>query len=368
MERVLLKEDNYLEWTDYIRNELLARGLWNIVLGIKQKSRKPVAPKTAAAGGATGKSDVKGKAKEDDEDGPKPGSAAAILANAQLQVEAEMVSETTPESDEAVYMSDFRRYMIQRDTYLDDVGKATAEIRRSLHPSLRRRYNDKLYDASPALLWKAIEKDCNRVAEMDGSVGLYKLNAIKRVDFESATAYHSRILEIATELRNAGTELSEAVLAFFMIQGLPTGDVWLAFKHSLAASKANKKCQDVVEQLQTFERSYAYDRHGASAYTNSELSTALFAKKGTGGGSKKKDGKVSGGDRDKDSSKTIKCFGCGKKGHKKFECRSKHLWKENGRASTVFLGDHGGLDVVVSVAVNTMATIFCFFYDTYTER
>jgi hypothetical protein len=156
MERVLLKEDNYLEWTDYIRNELLARGLWNIVLGIKEKPRKPAAP-TAAAGG-------KGKAKEDED--PKPGSAAAILAKAQL--EADMVSETTPESDEAVYMSDFRRYMIQRDTYLDDVGKATAEIRRSLHPSLRRRYNDTVYDASPALLWKAIEKDCNRVAEMDG--------------------------------------------------------------------------------------------------------------------------------------------------------------------------------------------------------
>jgi hypothetical protein len=117
------------------------------------------------------------------------------------------------------------------------------------------------------------------------------------------------------------------VLAFFMIQGLPTGDIWLAFKHSLAASKANKRCQDIVEQLQTFERSYAYDRHGASAYTNSEISTALFAKKGTGGGSKKKDCKASGGDRD--SSQTIKCFGCGKKGHKKFECRSKHLWKEN---------------------------------------
>jgi hypothetical protein len=44
MERVLLKEDNYLEWTDYIRNELLARGLWNIVLGIKERPRKPAVP------------------------------------------------------------------------------------------------------------------------------------------------------------------------------------------------------------------------------------------------------------------------------------------------------------------------------------
>jgi hypothetical protein len=110
-----------------------------------------------------------------------------------------MVSEMTPESDEAVYMSDFRRYLIQRETYLDDVGKATAEIRRSAHPSLCKRYNDQVYDSMPALLWKAIEKDCNRVAEIDGSVGLYKLNAIGRVGFDSASAYHSRILEIATE-------------------------------------------------------------------------------------------------------------------------------------------------------------------------
>jgi hypothetical protein len=132
MERVLLKEDNYLEWTDYIRNELLARGPWNIVLGIKEKPRKPAAPKsvsttTAAAGGG------RGKAKEDEDD-PKPGSAAAILAKVQL--EAEMVSETTPESDEAVYMSDFRRYLIQRDTYLDDVktGEGREGSRRSGWP------------------------------------------------------------------------------------------------------------------------------------------------------------------------------------------------------------------------------------------
>jgi hypothetical protein len=41
MERVLLKEDNYLEWMDYIRNELLTRGLWNIVLGINGRPQKP---------------------------------------------------------------------------------------------------------------------------------------------------------------------------------------------------------------------------------------------------------------------------------------------------------------------------------------
>jgi hypothetical protein len=74
MEGVLLKEDNYLEWTDYIRNELLARGLWNVVLGIKERPRKPAVPNsasttTAATGGAKGK----GGAKEDEDD-PKPGT------------------------------------------------------------------------------------------------------------------------------------------------------------------------------------------------------------------------------------------------------------------------------------------------------
>jgi hypothetical protein len=122
------------------------------------------------------------------------------------------------------------------------------------------------------------------------------------------------------------------------MQGLPTGDVWLAFKNNLTAAGKAQKCVDILDQLQIFERSYAYDRHGASAYTNPQTSTALFAKKGTGG-SKKKDSKVTGGGASAESGKasggdkTIKCFGCGKKGHKKFECRSKHLWKENSSAT-----------------------------------
>jgi hypothetical protein len=132
--------------------------------------------------------------------------------------------------------------------------------------------------------------------------------------------------------------LSEEVLAFIMMQGLPTGDVWLAFKNNLTAAGKAQKCVDILDQLQIFERSYVYDRHGASAYTNPQTSTALFAKKGTGG-SKKKDSKATGGGASAESGKasgrdkTIKCFGCGKKGHKKFECRSKHLWKENGSAT-----------------------------------
>jgi hypothetical protein len=113
-----------------------------------------------------------------------------------------------------------------------------------------------------------------------------------------------------------------------MVQGLPKGDVWLAFRTSLNSSENGESCQKILDQLQTFERSYAWDRHGVSAYTDNEVLTALFAKTGT---AKKKaggSGKASGGDQDKDS-KTIKCFGCSKKGHKKFECRSKHLWKDD---------------------------------------
>jgi hypothetical protein len=239
MERVLLKEHNYLEWEENIRDELLARGLWGIVEGTTERPLKPTAP--------VGK-------KED---------AAEDTA----------VSETTPESTDSVYMSDFRRYLIQREKYIEKVGMATAEIRRSLDPSVRRRYADKRYISAPDVLWQDIARDCNRVAKMDANVGLYKLNAIRRVDFDSATAYHSRILELATELRNTGTELPESVLAFYMIQGLPTGDVWLAFRTSLTSSKSASKCQDILDQLQVFERSYAWDRHGVSAYTNPQTST-----------------------------------------------------------------------------------------------
>jgi hypothetical protein len=250
MERVLLKEHNYPEWVEYIRVELLARALWGIVKGTTKPPQKPIpTTKTEPAADTT-------------------------TATATAPVDSD-----TPESTDPVYMSDFRRYIIQRDTYNDKVGMATAEIQRSLDPSVRRRYTDQKYIAAPDVLWADIEKDFKRVAKMDASVGLYKLSAIRRADFESAAAYHSRILEIATELRNVGTELPEKVLAFYMVQGLPKGDVWLAFRTSLNSSENGESCQKILDQLQTFERSYAWDRHGVSAYT--DTSTALFAKKGT---------------------------------------------------------------------------------------
>jgi hypothetical protein len=45
MERVLLKENNYREWGSYVRNELLARGLWDIyiVQGITEAGATPKA-------------------------------------------------------------------------------------------------------------------------------------------------------------------------------------------------------------------------------------------------------------------------------------------------------------------------------------
>jgi hypothetical protein len=171
MERVLLKEHNYLEWEEYIRDELLARGLWGIVEITTERPRKPTVP--VAAGGVKG-------GKED---------AAGDLESASAAI-----SETTPESTDSVYMSDFRRYLIQREKHIEKVGMATAEIRRFLDPSIRRRYADKRYISAPDVLWQDIARDCNRVAKIDANVGLYKLNAIRRVDFDSATAYHSRTI------------------------------------------------------------------------------------------------------------------------------------------------------------------------------
>jgi hypothetical protein len=274
MERVLLKENNYQEWASYVRNELLARGLWDIVQGITERPRNPEVPESAstttpATGGAPG------GVKKADGDGEAGASAAAdILAGVQARMTA--VNETTPESRDAVYLSDFRRYLIQRENYIKDVGKATAEIRRSIHPSIRKQYEDILYDSAPGLLWETIEKDRKRVAKIDASAGLFKLNAIKRADFDSPSAYHSELLDIATEVRNTGTVLSEEVLAFFMMQGLPTGDVWLAFKNNLSTAGKAQKCMDILDQLQIFERSYACDRHGASAYKGGSDSVYSF--------------------------------------------------------------------------------------------
>jgi hypothetical protein len=122
-------------------------------------------------------------------------------------------------------VNDFRRYLIQTETYIKAVGMATAEIRRSLDSSVPKHYNDKKYNPAPDALWHDIATDCKRVAKISTRADLHKLCAIRRVDVVRATAYQTRIKEIATELHNSGTDLPENVLAFHMIQGLPSGEV-----------------------------------------------------------------------------------------------------------------------------------------------
>jgi hypothetical protein len=184
----LLKQHNYLEREEYIRDELLARGLWGIVEGITVRPRKPTVP--AAVTG------VKGW-KQDAAEDPESASAAGT---------GQMISETTPESTDSVYMSDFRRYLIQRENYIKDVGMATAEMRRSLDSSVRQPDNDKKYIHVADALWQDIPTDCKRVEKISARADLHKLSAIRRVDVARATAYQTRINEIATELPRSGTD------------------------------------------------------------------------------------------------------------------------------------------------------------------
>jgi hypothetical protein len=81
---------------------------WGIVEGTTERPRKPTVPE--AAGGVKGR---KQDAAEDSE------SASAAVT-------AQMISETTPKSTDSVYMSDFRRYLIQREKHIEKVGMATA--------------------------------------------------------------------------------------------------------------------------------------------------------------------------------------------------------------------------------------------------
>ncbi|KAA8912539.1 hypothetical protein FN846DRAFT_903527 [Sphaerosporella brunnea] len=169
------------------------------------------------------------------------------------------VNEITPVSKDAICLNNFRRYRTQRENYIKDARKATAEIRRSIHAFLGKQYGDILCDSAPGLLWETI------------------------ASARAFVPYHSDLLNIAKEIRDTGTVLSEDLLAFFMMHGLPTGDVRLASKNNVCTAGKDQKCVHILEQLQIVEPAYAYDRHGACTYTNPQTSTALFAKKGTGG-------------------------------------------------------------------------------------
>ena len=129
-------------------------------------------------------------------------------------------------------------------------------------------------------------------------ISLYTELTSLRKEEETVTSYIIRIEKTVSSLQKAGEELSEGLLVAMALKGLP--DSYSAF-----ATVITQK-----ESIVTF----ADFKTALKAYEENEKS-------------RKKDDKI----LNVTDNKNIKCFKCGKFGHKKFQCRSNENGGENSR-------------------------------------
>jgi hypothetical protein len=148
METILLQDTNYREWVDYIKADLMAKDLWNVVLGVVThpiKPRAPTSPKSAAS--ATESSGYNGTQSATEDESNYASDTPRFISALSAETPAEWTA------------SGFLVELLHREIYLGKLGRATAEIRKSLHPSIRKYYAASAYDEAPTLLWAAIQQD-----------------------------------------------------------------------------------------------------------------------------------------------------------------------------------------------------------------
>lgn len=129
-------------------------------------------------------------------------------------------------------------------------------------------------------------------------ISLYtELTSLKMTSSERVTDYMIRAETAATSLKNAGETISDSLLIAMILKGLP--DDFKAFSTVVTQKKEDMNFKNFKSSLRSYEESEKC-RLASSANDDRVMQMKSSAYK---------------------SSYPIKCFKCGKEGHKKFQCR-----------------------------------------------
>ena len=288
-----LTGSNYDEWVLDARGHLSAMGYWGVVIGSEIPPEKPIVPKDA-------------------ENTPSDNPLVA-------------------ESNDPAYLTRFDRYRAEYKQYTSNILKASGTIFGLLDGNLKRKYGDEKWSADPAGLWNEIKTERERVLKIDGKHLMQKLVNIKFSEFDTSAEYYTVVKDTAARVGTCGIPLNDQAIAFFMLNGLPETDEWTSFSSNLNMSGKDVDPETIMRHLEVFE-SMLRKKHGIPG------DTALFAKGGTRyngkGNQSRRGGKNQGSGSRETSADTkggkpaITCYGCGKNGHKKQECRSRNLWDD----------------------------------------
>jgi hypothetical protein len=223
-------------------------------------------------------------------------------------------------------MQQFYRYHHEYVHYRISLEKASGKIINMLDSDLKRKYSDDKWDYDPQGLWNEIKKERERVLKIDGKQLLFKISSLKMADFKGCNAYYTELKNLRNQLEVCDIRMENSIIAFHLLNGLPNTPEWRQFSSTLSLMDKDTDPDEIMVRLEVFET----DLRRLHAIPHD---VALFAK----GGTKYNNGRQTGhqarhapeaSGTGKQSKKTISCYGCGRPGHKKNECRSRDKWDD----------------------------------------
>ena len=133
-------------------------------------------------------------------------------------------------------------------------------------------------------------------------ISLYtELTSLKKSGTETVTDYMLRAEGAATSLKNAGEQISDSLLVAMCLKGLP--DEYQAFSTVIAQSDKVTSFSEFKVALKSFEESQI------CRSVNNSASNIMTVKS--------------------NDNKNVKCYNCGRLGHKKYQCNSKSVNEGN---------------------------------------
>jgi len=167
------------------------------------------------------------------------------------------------------------------------------------------RYNNIDYDLSPNTIWDDVKSFYDAKIKLDGMHELAKPDNCQLVDYPSVAEWIVAQDQIVDNIVITGMEADRC---HYIIKYIPTTPEWTRFVGTL----------ELIAELMTFWTRLRWRKDSTPG------DALFFARKNK---SRKQSVNKSSNDSDKQQiGKTVTCYGCSVKGHKKNQCRNPDKW------------------------------------------